>query len=223
MATTGLTRGMGRFFEECEHPESRWSKCPHEYKIRYRNAAGRQTEVGSGLLDGHELLGHEELLPGWRSGPSDNGRPIPAPVEQLIADGLVVADTSTSSYRPGHLLSLTPQGEAARSRRILAYRRSSPVRRSLSQRRNRSKHHARGPTGRGPVRGCGRSCCGARRRCCASRRAVLFARVDAPRGGSARARLGARTAGSEPVGGQPKATGSTSSGGGRRPRGRASP
>ncbi|MFH8381559.1 hypothetical protein ACH4E7_11520 [Kitasatospora sp. NPDC018058] len=44
MATTGLTRGMGSFFKECEHPESRWSKCPHEYKIRYRNAAGRQTE-----------------------------------------------------------------------------------------------------------------------------------------------------------------------------------
>ncbi|MFD5432346.1 tyrosine-type recombinase/integrase [Kitasatospora sp. NPDC127067] len=44
MATTGLTRGMGSFFKESEHPESRWSKCPHEYKIRYRNAAGRQTE-----------------------------------------------------------------------------------------------------------------------------------------------------------------------------------
>lgn len=44
MATTGLIRGMGSFFKECEHPESRWSKCPHEYKIRYRNAAGRQAE-----------------------------------------------------------------------------------------------------------------------------------------------------------------------------------
>ncbi|MEU6234750.1 tyrosine-type recombinase/integrase [Kitasatospora sp. NPDC047058] len=44
MATTGLTRGMGSFFKECEHPESRWSRCPHEYKIRYRNAAGRQAE-----------------------------------------------------------------------------------------------------------------------------------------------------------------------------------
>ncbi|MFD0352068.1 hypothetical protein ACFQ0M_49795 [Kitasatospora aburaviensis] len=35
---------MGTFFKECEHPRSRWSKCPHEYKIRYRSAAGRQTE-----------------------------------------------------------------------------------------------------------------------------------------------------------------------------------
>ncbi|WP_157845507.1 site-specific integrase [Kitasatospora phosalacinea] len=44
MATTGLIRGMGSFFKECEHPESRWSKCPHEYRIRYRNATGQQTE-----------------------------------------------------------------------------------------------------------------------------------------------------------------------------------
>ncbi|WP_435652609.1 hypothetical protein [Kitasatospora purpeofusca] len=35
---------MGSFFKECEHPSSRWSKCPHEYTIRYRNASGRQTE-----------------------------------------------------------------------------------------------------------------------------------------------------------------------------------
>ncbi|MGY0459563.1 tyrosine-type recombinase/integrase [Kitasatospora sp. cg17-2] len=44
MASTGLVRGMGSFFKECEHPSSRWSKCPHEYTIRYRNASGRQTE-----------------------------------------------------------------------------------------------------------------------------------------------------------------------------------
>ncbi|WP_424707093.1 hypothetical protein [Kitasatospora acidiphila] len=46
MATINLIRGMGTFFKECEHPESKWSRCPHEYKIRYRNAAGRQTEEG---------------------------------------------------------------------------------------------------------------------------------------------------------------------------------
>ncbi|MFF2351853.1 tyrosine-type recombinase/integrase [Kitasatospora sp. NPDC058115] len=44
MATINLVRGMGSLFKECEHPESRWPRCPHEYKIRYRNAAGRQTE-----------------------------------------------------------------------------------------------------------------------------------------------------------------------------------
>jgi hypothetical protein len=35
---------MGSFFKECEHPQSRWSKCPHPYKIRYRSAAGKQME-----------------------------------------------------------------------------------------------------------------------------------------------------------------------------------
>nr|WSX19698.1 tyrosine-type recombinase/integrase [Streptomyces tubercidicus] len=44
MATKTLARGMGTFFKDCEHPRSRWSKCPHEYKIRYRNAAGKQTQ-----------------------------------------------------------------------------------------------------------------------------------------------------------------------------------
>ncbi|WP_369184552.1 tyrosine-type recombinase/integrase [Streptomyces sp. Y1] len=44
MATINLVRGMGSFYKECEHPESRWLRCPHEYKIRYRNAAGKQTE-----------------------------------------------------------------------------------------------------------------------------------------------------------------------------------
>ncbi|SDJ45371.1 tyrosine-type recombinase/integrase [Streptomyces indicus] len=44
MATRTLARGMGTFFKVCEHPEPRWSKCPHEYTIRYRDAAGKQTE-----------------------------------------------------------------------------------------------------------------------------------------------------------------------------------
>lgn len=44
MATKALARGMGTFFKDCAHPESRWSKCPHSYPIRYRNAAGKQTE-----------------------------------------------------------------------------------------------------------------------------------------------------------------------------------
>jgi hypothetical protein len=35
---------MGSFFKECEHPRSRWSRCPHLYKIRYRSAAGSRVE-----------------------------------------------------------------------------------------------------------------------------------------------------------------------------------
>ncbi|MFE0460202.1 tyrosine-type recombinase/integrase [Kitasatospora sp. NPDC058965] len=46
MATVKLVRGMGTFFKDCEHPEAKWSRCPHPYTIRFRNAAGRQTEEG---------------------------------------------------------------------------------------------------------------------------------------------------------------------------------
>ncbi|MFC8390626.1 tyrosine-type recombinase/integrase [Streptomyces sp. NPDC057238] len=35
---------MGSFFKECGHPRSRWSKCPHSYKIRYWSASGKQVE-----------------------------------------------------------------------------------------------------------------------------------------------------------------------------------
>jgi hypothetical protein len=41
---------MGSFFKECEHPRSRWSKCPHPYKIRYRSVTGKQVEE-SGFED----------------------------------------------------------------------------------------------------------------------------------------------------------------------------
>ncbi|MGW2831006.1 hypothetical protein [Streptomyces sp. NPDC001286] len=44
MSSTALVRGMGSFFKECEHPWSRWSKCPHHYKIRYRSGAGKQVK-----------------------------------------------------------------------------------------------------------------------------------------------------------------------------------
>ncbi|MFD4337878.1 large ATP-binding protein [Streptomyces anulatus] len=50
---------------------------------------------------------------------SDSRGPHPAPkvwpqtVQRLVADGLLYQDTSESLYRPGQLLSLTPQGEAA--------------------------------------------------------------------------------------------------------------
>lgn len=37
----------------------------------------------------------------------------PETVRRLVADGLLDQDTSEGLYRPGQLLSLTPQGEAA--------------------------------------------------------------------------------------------------------------
>ncbi len=47
---------MGSFFKKCEHPRSRWSKCQHAYKIRYRSAAGRQVEE-SGFATQERAIG----------------------------------------------------------------------------------------------------------------------------------------------------------------------
>ncbi|MGQ4513179.1 tyrosine-type recombinase/integrase [Streptomyces sp. DW26H14] len=48
MAAKQLAHGMGTLFKDCEHSVSRWSKCPHLYKIRYRALTGQQS-VESGF------------------------------------------------------------------------------------------------------------------------------------------------------------------------------
>lgn len=35
---------MGTFFKSCDHPQAKWSKCPHDYKIRFRGPSGRQIQ-----------------------------------------------------------------------------------------------------------------------------------------------------------------------------------
>ncbi|MEU2250955.1 large ATP-binding protein [Streptomyces sp. NPDC019224] len=55
----------------------------------------------------------------------------PQTVQRLVADGLLHQDTSENPYRPGQLLSLTPQGEAAlRDARTATPRVSAALRRS---------------------------------------------------------------------------------------------
>lgn len=44
MAPTTLAHGMGTAFKECGHDPAYWPRCPHPYKIRYRNAMGRQQQ-----------------------------------------------------------------------------------------------------------------------------------------------------------------------------------
>ncbi|MFJ3639763.1 hypothetical protein ACIPRD_08435 [Streptomyces sp. NPDC090108] len=61
MAARTLARGMGSFFKDCEHPEARWSRCPHEYKIRYRNAAGKQAEEAGFATQGKAITRLTEI------------------------------------------------------------------------------------------------------------------------------------------------------------------
>ncbi|MGW3715635.1 large ATP-binding protein [Streptomyces sp. NPDC005133] len=78
-------------------------------------ADGRQLSaletVEAGSLRFHQSAVHGDT---WLSDGSGNRPKVLAETtERLLADGLLEKDTSTSSYRPGQLLSLTPQGEAA--------------------------------------------------------------------------------------------------------------
>ncbi|MFD8483826.1 transposase [Kitasatospora sp. NPDC059673] len=68
MATINLVRGMGSFFKECEHPESRWLRCPHEYKIRYRNAAGRQSQRKAERIQKYGPMQFEPYVEEWKAG-----------------------------------------------------------------------------------------------------------------------------------------------------------
>lgn len=50
----------------------------------------------------------------WLSdGAGNRSKVLTETADRLLTDGLLEKDTSTSSYRPGQLLSLTPRGEAA--------------------------------------------------------------------------------------------------------------
>jgi hypothetical protein len=94
------------------------SLAPEEVPVRddeWAIADGRQLAaleaVETGGLRFHQsaVYGHTWLTDG------DGNRPkvLADTAERLLADGLLEKDTSTSLYRPGQLLSLTPQGEQA--------------------------------------------------------------------------------------------------------------
>jgi len=87
-------------------------------------------------VEAGELRFHESPVFGYTYLSDGQGlRPTPAvwpeTVKRLVTDGLLAQDTSESLYRPGQLLSLTPQGEAAlRDARTAAPRLSAALSRS---------------------------------------------------------------------------------------------
>ncbi|MFF2950459.1 hypothetical protein ACFVVU_03780 [Kitasatospora sp. NPDC057965] len=95
MATINLVRGMGSLFKECEHPESRWPRCPHEYKIRYRNAAGRQTEEsGFATQDSTQANAHHEgVLEERRGATALVGEESERSSQVLVGTGLATPDS----------------------------------------------------------------------------------------------------------------------------------
>jgi hypothetical protein len=76
-----------------------------------RQLAALEAVEGGGLrLHQSTVYGHTWLSDGFAG---DRPKVLAETAERLLTDGLLEKDTSTSSYRPGQLLSLTPRGEAA--------------------------------------------------------------------------------------------------------------
>ncbi|MEU3792984.1 large ATP-binding protein [Streptomyces fructofermentans] len=79
-------------------------------------AGGRQLRaleaVEAGGLRFHQSAAYGYIYLSDRWGQRPNPEIWPETVQRLVADGLLAQDTSAGLYRPGQLLSLTPQGEA---------------------------------------------------------------------------------------------------------------
>ena len=67
----------------------------------------------AGALRFHQSAVHGYTYLSNGSGQRPNPEVWPETVQRLVADGLLDQDTSEALYRPGQLLSLTPQGEIA--------------------------------------------------------------------------------------------------------------
>ncbi|MEU9397367.1 large ATP-binding protein [Streptomyces sp. NPDC048324] len=80
-------------------------------------AGGRQLgaleAVEAGGLRFHQSTAYGYIYLSDGRGQRPNPEVWPETVRRLVADGLLDQDTSEGLYRPGQLLSLTPQGEAA--------------------------------------------------------------------------------------------------------------
>ncbi|WUR93567.1 transposase family protein [Streptomyces sp. NBC_01262] len=85
MASKNLAHGMGTFLKDCEHPSSRWSKCPHEYKIRYRNAAGKQVTTLHEAQRETELDKRRGHRPRAKGDGGTGRRPILTLADRLLA------------------------------------------------------------------------------------------------------------------------------------------
>ncbi|MFE9924810.1 carbon-nitrogen hydrolase family protein [Streptomyces sp. NPDC005774] len=73
VSATALARGMGASFKECGHPRSRWSKCPHPYKVRYRSAAGKQVKESGFATQDKAIARFTEVYNAKKGGAARSG------------------------------------------------------------------------------------------------------------------------------------------------------
>ncbi|MFJ4830820.1 hypothetical protein ACIP79_13015 [Streptomyces sp. NPDC088747] len=76
MASKTLAHGMGSFFKDCDHAQSRWPRCPHLYKIQFRNAAGKQTVESGFKTDVATITRLTDIYHAKKAAPSRTGRAV---------------------------------------------------------------------------------------------------------------------------------------------------
>ena len=92
-----LIRGMGSFFKVCEHPRSRWSKCPHSYKIRFRSLAGKQVEESGFATQDKAIRRLTEIYNEKKAaGPRTQAR-----VERLVTYGAMRFEEYATEWKAG--------------------------------------------------------------------------------------------------------------------------
>ncbi|WP_441247401.1 tyrosine-type recombinase/integrase [Kitasatospora sp. McL0602] len=96
MATKALAHGMGTFFKECEHPQARWSKCPHEYKIRYREATGRQVEESGFSTQDKAITRLSDIYKAKRETPRNQSK-----AERIQTYGVMQFGDYVAQWKPG--------------------------------------------------------------------------------------------------------------------------
>ncbi|WP_234362152.1 site-specific integrase [Streptomyces sp. IMTB 1903] len=96
MAAKTLPRGMGSFFKECEHSPSRWAKCLHPYKVRYRDAGGRQAEESGFATEDEAINRLTNLYKARKAAPRQNAK-----AERIAKYGPMQLREYTAEWKDG--------------------------------------------------------------------------------------------------------------------------
>ncbi|MFB7464646.1 tyrosine-type recombinase/integrase [Streptomyces sp. NPDC056224] len=96
MAAKTLPRGMGSFFKECEHSPSRWAKCLHPYKVRYRDVGGRQAEESGFATEDEAINRLATLYKARKAAPRHNAK-----AERIAKYGPMQLREYTAEWKDG--------------------------------------------------------------------------------------------------------------------------
>lgn len=122
MATKTLARGMGSFFKECDCKAP--TRCLHPYKIRYRDAFGKQREESGYATQDKATTRLTEMYQAKKgaakAGPSDGERIAVQTLEDFASNWIRhrargLTDNSVESYERALTVHIFPAWGHARS------------------------------------------------------------------------------------------------------------